>query len=379
MAGIYFHIPFCRQACHYCDFHFSTSLATAAEMMEAMCAELLQRRDYMNGKTIQTVYFGGGTPSLIPSSAIERFVNTVRNEYLLHDEAEITLEANPDDLSDSALSEWKRIGINRLSIGIQSFHDEDLSYMHRSHSAGQARDAVQCARRHGFKDLTVDLIYGTPTMNDERWLENLAVLEDLDLPHFSAYSLTVEPRTALQQLVRTRALAAPDDETAASQFNILMDWARSHGYEHYEISNFAKPGRYSRHNTAYWKGEHYLGIGPSAHSFNGHERYWNIRNNPDYLRRMAQSLPLGEGEVLSSIDQYNEFVLTSLRTQWGIRLARLQELFGTMFLDHFMLEKSAAEKQGWLKYDGETVVLTDAGRLYADHIAADLFMAKGGQ
>lgn len=374
MSGIYFHIPFCRKACHYCDFHFSTSLAAMSSLEDALAAELALRTDLAVDSKVETVYFGGGTPSLLPPASITRLLDAVRKKFRLDPDAEVTLEANPDDLSDQSLAAWKAAGVNRLSIGIQSFRDADLHYMNRSHSAAEALQAVERARAAGFRDLTIDLIYGTPGMDDAAWEENLRILSGLELPHFSAYSLTVEPKTALAGFVRKGTAAAPEEEQSVRQFRRLAGWAREHGYEHYEISNFARNGRYSRHNTSYWKGTPYLGIGPSAHSFDGTRRSWNISNNPEYIRSINAGIRPAESEELSVSERFNESVLTGLRTMWGVDHAVLYGAFGAAALKRFLEAAASLQDKGWLTVSEKRTVLTDEGKLFADLIASELFL-----
>lgn len=373
MAGVYLHIPFCRQACHYCDFHFSTSRQKVDDMVAAMVKEIELRKEFLKDRSLSTVYFGGGTPSLLTVTQLNTLLLELSRHFTFLENAEITLEANPDDISAATLKEWKSAGINRLSIGVQSFSDEDLRFMNRAHSAAEAVAAIRLAREMDFRNLTIDLIYGTPTMNDEMWQNNLAMLKEFDLPHFSSYALTVEPRTALAQFVRNRIVAMPEEEQAAAQFHQLMQWARENGYEHYEISNFAKPGRYSRHNTAYWQGEHYLGIGPSAHSFNGQERSWNIRNNPEYIRAITTDEIPTEKESLTVEQRYNEYVMTALRTQWGIQRDVVGKKFGEDALSHLEEKLLRVKSNSWIADNGTQILLTDAGKLFADHIASELF------
>jgi oxygen-independent coproporphyrinogen-3 oxidase len=373
MAGLYFHIPFCHQACHYCDFHFSTVTRDTDNMVRAMLNELELRNAYFNDEGISTIYFGGGTPSLLSAEQLRQLLEFSARLFKVEQDAEVTLETNPEDITEENLLQWKTMGINRLSIGIQSFRDEDLQYMNRNHSARQSLEVVQLARQFSFDNLTIDLIYGTPTMNDEDWEFNLDVLRSLDLPHFSAYSLTVEPRTALAKLVQSRTYLAPEEDQSARQFFRLMEWAKEFGYEHYEISNFAKPGRYSRHNTAYWNGVNYLGIGPSAHSFNGAIRHWNIRNNQEYIRSVLNDKLPEEQEELSVRERYNEYVLTSLRTQWGMDTAKVKALFGETIYHKCLEALRQLEHPEWMEESEGKIVLSMRGKLFADHIASMLF------
>lgn len=373
MSGLYLHIPFCRQACHYCDFHFSTVQKSLPDLMEAMRQELRMRTAELPGSTIDTVYFGGGTPSLLPIGELEATFRVIRELFHVSETAEITLEANPDDLDPAALEAWRSLGINRLSVGIQSFHEADLRYMNRVHTAEEALSAVQRARAAGFELLTIDLIYGTPGMDDEKWLENLEVLRGLGLDHFSAYSLTVEPRTALDKLIRQRVLHDTDEEQAARQFGLLLDWAEANGFEHYEISNFARPGRYSQHNTAYWFGAPYLGVGPSAHSFDGSIRSAVIRNNHEYIRSIqAGQLPL-ERESIAPASVFNEYLLTRLRTQWGVPFEDVRARFGSAALKQVMEQLEKVRETGWLESYAGGFRLSRQGKFFADTVAAGFF------
>lgn len=375
MAGIYFHIPFCKQACHYCDFHFSTSAKYKDEILQAMLKELELQKDYLGTETIETIYFGGGTPSVIDPSEIQRFIDQVAKQHHVSTDAEVTLEANPDDLSPQRVKELRQTDINRFSIGIQSFFEEDLRWMNRAHNAQEADAAIKRVQDAGFENITADLIYGYPLLSDEKWKTNLAKIHELNIPHVSAYSMTVETRTALAHFIAKGKQPEMNDSQSADQFTYMMGQLREWGYEHYETSNFAKPGHYSRHNTNYWKGVSYLGIGPSAHSFNGETRKWNIANNAKYLEALLVDRVPAEIEVLTPEDRVNEYIMTSLRTMWGMDMTRVDREFGSGYSAE--IEKNAAEffDKGWLeKKDGDTVVLTDAGKLFSDHIASELFI-----
>jgi putative oxygen-independent coproporphyrinogen III oxidase len=374
MAGIYFHIPFCHQACHYCDFHFSTLKGAERSMVDAMVTELRLRAVELQGENIETIYFGGGTPSILAPGLLALLLEAASDIFRVEPGAEITLEANPEDLTVERMSAWRNMGINRLSIGIQSFQDIDLRYMNRNHDAEQAVACIEAARSLGFHDLTIDLIYGTPTMDDAAWENNLSRMAELDLPHFSAYALTVEPRTALHHMVRNRLVTEPEEEQAARQFHILMEWAKSNGYEHYEISNFSRSGRHSRHNTSYWQGKPYLGIGPSAHGFSRNVRRWNVRNNTAYIKSLQQGDTCYEEEVLGRDDLYNEFVMTGMRTKWGVDRKELTGRFGEELLAHFEEHLLRSIDPRWVEDRQGVVVLTDAGKLFADRIASALFI-----
>src|SRR5476651_2419435 len=314
MAGIYIHIPFCKQACHYCDFHFSTSLKYRDEMVQAIVKEIRLQMHYLNGETIETVYFGGGTPSLLNSGEINQVIDTITRLHHVATNAEITLEANPDDLDQQKVMALRQTPVNRFSIGIQSFFDEDLLWMNRAHRSDEAEASVKRTQDAGFENITADLIYGFPLLTDAKWQQNMAKLFALNVPHVSAYSLTVEPRTALASFIKNKKQAPVSDQQSAEQFLMLMAEMDKRGFEHYEISNFSKPGQYSRHNTNYWRGVKYLGIGPSAHSFNGDTRQWNIANNAKYLAGLTTGTIPAETETLTEENRLNEYIMTSLRT-----------------------------------------------------------------
>jgi oxygen-independent coproporphyrinogen-3 oxidase len=375
MSGIYFHIPFCKQACHYCNFHFSTSLRLKEGVISAMLKELEARRDYLPETSLSSIYFGGGTPSLLDEQDIDRFFKHIERYFTIEEGAEITLEANPDDLDHEKLKMLANSPINRLSIGIQSFKEEDLTFMNRAHNAKEARHCIDDALKMGFKDFSIDLIYGSPTTSDEDWATNLAIALDYNTPHLSCYALTVEEKTALHHFVATGKSPAVDEEKAARQFQYLMNTAKSAGYQHYEISNFALPGRYAKHNTSYWQRAPYLGIGPAAHSFNGLSRQWNIANNALYIKALEATPPLSffEEELLSKDDRYNEYIMTGLRTMWGVNLAQIKEL-GEQYASYFQKHSESLLKEGTLRTDNATFYLSDEGRLLADGIAASLFV-----
>jgi oxygen-independent coproporphyrinogen III oxidase len=377
MAGIYLHIPFCRQACHYCNFHFSTSLKGKNDFIPALLKEMDRRKDYIGSSAIATVYFGGGTPSLLEPAQLKAILDRLREIYALQTDVEITMEANPDDMADPAtVRAWREAGVNRLSIGIQSFFEADLEWMNRAHNAAQAAECIRLAKGEGFDNLSIDLIYGGPTLPDSHWKMNVERAVAMHIPHLSCYALTVEPRTALDQLIRVhkRQDVSPDDQ--ARQFLLLMEWTAAAGYEHYEISNFALPGHRSRHNSAYWRGETYLGLGPSAHSFNGVSREWNVSNNALYITSLSaadlESSTIIEKEILTPVQQLNEYIMISLRTIEGCDLRYVTEKFGTERARN--LEKRAERYvSGGKMTMTEKLVLTKDGRLLADGIAADLF------
>jgi oxygen-independent coproporphyrinogen-3 oxidase len=374
LAGIYIHIPFCKQACHYCDFHFSTSLRNKEELVSALCKEIELRKDYPGTKQISTIYFGGGTPSVLTKAEIEQILETVENNFVVDKNAEITLEANPDDLNASKTGELADAGINRLSIGIQSFLDEHLQLMNRSHTSVQATDAVKNAQKSGIKNISIDLIYGLPNLTEEKWKYNLEQAFYLDVPHLSAYCLTVEKKTALNHLIKNKSIILPEEPIVLEQFETLMEEAGKHGFTHYEISNFCKENMYSRHNSSYWKNETYLGIGPSAHSYDGRSRQWNIANNPLYIKGVTVAEPVFEKEVLSAADKFNEYVMTRLRTIWGINLDFIESNFGKLILEEMLTDSKQYIEDGYMQQNKETVTLTRKGKFLADKIASDLFI-----
>jgi oxygen-independent coproporphyrinogen III oxidase len=327
MAGIYIHIPFCRKACNYCNFHFSTSTKLQKDFTDALLKEISLQKNYLF-EHVATVYFGGGTPSILPSEDIDSILKKLKDTFQVDVDAEITLEANPDDITATKLAEWKAIGINRLSIGIQSFFEEDLRWMNRAHNAKQAVECIELAQQSGFDNLTIDLIYGTPSLTDEHWKYNVQKAIELNIPHLSCYALTVEPRTALEKMIEQKKIENVNTEKQARHFEMLMQWIQLAGYEHYEISNFAKPGFKSKHNSSYWQGKSYLGLGPSAHSFNGSSRQWNVANNALYIQSLNKGAVPFEIEVLTKEQQLNEYIMTSLRTMEGLSLKKVTDEFG---------------------------------------------------
>ncbi|MBR9922333.1 MAG: radical SAM family heme chaperone HemW [Bacteroidetes bacterium] len=373
MAGIYLHIPFCKQACHYCNFHFSTSLRLKEPLVDALLKELDMQANFLGGETVESVYFGGGTPSLLGANDLSLLLDKIRSLHRLSPNAEITLEANPDDVKPDKLQVWKDQGINRLSIGIQSFHEKDLQFMNRAHNAREALECTQLARKAGFELLTIDLIYGSPTTSQKDWEENLRIFKELDIPHLSAYALTVEPGTALDHFIKKGKTGEVDDKKAALQFEYHIERMEAWGYEHYEISNFSLPGKYARHNTSYWFGAPYLGIGPAAHSFKPGLRQWNIAHNPKYIQAIAANQIPAEKEILSTDDQYNEYVLTRLRTQWGCDITDLQKM-GASYLQHFKQQAIPYLESKQLLQTEKAFVLSKDAKFLADGVAADLFI-----
>ena len=371
MAGIYIHIPFCKQACHYCDFHFSTTMKHKTRMVDALCAEIELRKEEIDDE-IHTIYFGGGTPSLLTSEEIERIIDEVRLHYQVTQYPEVTLEANPDDLSEAVITNLAESTVNRLSIGIQSFFEEDLKLMNRAHNAEEALRSIELTKAN-FDNYSIDLIYGIPEMTEERWLENLQKALAFDVPHISCYALTVEPKTALKKFIEKGIVAPVDDEMAQKHHDILVAETEKKGLDNYEFSNFGKPGFYSENNMAYWHGETYLGIGPSAHSYNGTSRSWNVANNAKYMAAIEEnSLPL-EREVLSQVDKYNEYVMTRLRTMWGISLQEVEEFFGSEYLDYLLKQAKNHISLELLLSDEDFLIVTKKGKFLSDGIASDLF------
>ena len=376
MAGIYIHIPFCKQACHYCDFHFSTNQETRTELVQSIVKEIKIQHDYLGGEIIRTIYFGGGTPSMLGVRELALTLEAIRTSQNVMDGAEITLEANPDDLSLQKLKELSALGINRLSIGIQSFHQDILTFLNRAHDASTAVTCIRHAREAGFNNISIDLIYGIPNETDAEWKEDIRQAIALQPDHLSCYSLTIEPKTVFGKWSASGKLKPADDETAAHHLEILMDELERAGFEHYEISNFSKPGFQSKHNSSYWKQEKYLGLGPSAHSYNGSSRQFNVRNNNLYIRSLKNDLIPFEKEDLSREDLINEFILTTLRTQWGTNLKKLKQDFGydlwnknTDYLSKILKGELAILKD-------DVLMLTRKGKLLADKISSDLFVVN---
>jgi len=373
MAGIYFHIPFCKQACHYCDFHFSTSLKYRGEMLAAMEKEISLQTGYLDDKRIESIYFGGGTPSLLEVDDLSRLMDAVALYFDILPDVEITLEANPDDLDGRKVLALRRTPVNRFSIGIQSFFEEDLRWMNRAHNAIEARKAIQRVQDSGYDNITADLIYGYPLLTDEKWERNINQLLEFDIPHISAYSITVEPQTALAAYIRKGNQLPMNEEQSAAQFVRLMERLEGADYEQYEISNFAKPGQYARHNSNYWRGVSYLGIGPSAHSFDGYTRQWNVRNNAHYIQSIRQGNVPSEREELSTRDRVNEYIMTALRTVWGVDLEYVERSFGTSYKAVLRSELQPFVSRGEVRLVDQVATLSRTGKLLADRIAAELF------
>ncbi len=373
MQGLYIHIPFCKKACHYCDFHFSTSLKYKSDLLAALHTEIALQANYLPKKTLNTIYFGGGTPSLLAQNEVDDILSTVSKHYTIATNAEITLEANPDDINTAMVKGLKQAGINRLSIGIQSFFEEDLLWMNRAHNAAQANACIDIALQSGIENITADLIYGYPLLTDEKWQANMEQMLDTGINHLSAYSLTVEAKTALAHQIKKGNTPPPIPDQAARHFEMLMDAIAAKGWQHYEISNYCKADNFALHNTNYWKNEPYLGIGPSAHSYNGKERQWNVANNAQYITAMQNDTLPAEIEQLSPVDTFNEYIMTGLRTQWGINLQTISERWGENFSIQLEKEISVFIQNGTIKLQNSAYTLTREGKLLADYISSELF------
>ena len=380
MSALYIHIPFCKQACYYCDFHFSTTLNRKDEMIHALVKELQLRKNEFKNQTIETIYFGGGTPSLLTIEEIQLLVDTITNNYTVVEFPEITLEANPDDLTNAKISELASSPINRLSIGIQSFFDEDLQLMNRAHNSKEAKNCLLEATRH-FDNITVDLIYGIPNMTSERWLQNLQLVFGFGINHISSYALTVEPKTALATFIRQGKYSNVSEELALEHFNILVAETKEQGFVHYEVSSFGKPDYFSKHNTSYWFGKSYIGVGPSAHSFNGKERSWNVSNNIKYIKQIQAGEIPQETEELSKNDRFNELVMTGLRTIWGVSLDKVEQEYGVEYKEQLLKSSKRFMTQGLLEIvissDGKyakKLKTSEKGKFLVDGLASELFV-----
>ncbi|WP_338841504.1 radical SAM family heme chaperone HemW [Flavobacterium ginsenosidimutans] len=372
MSGIYIHIPFCKQACHYCDFHFSTSMKKKDDMVLALAKEIGMRKNEFKEEIVETIYFGGGTPSVLSNDEINFLISEVYKNYKVIENPEITLEANPDDLSSERILELSKSPINRLSIGIQSFYEEDLKMMNRAHNSAEAKKCLEETTKY-FDNISLDLIYGIPGMSDEMWKQNIQTALDFGIPHISSYALTVEPKTALSKLIQTGKVAEPQDEVASNHFMILVEMLQKNGFIHYELSNFGKENYFSKNNSAYWLGKKYIGIGPSAHSYDGEKRGWNIANNSLYLKAIQNDeLPI-ESEVLTVSDRYNEYIMTGLRTIWGVSLDRIEKEFGSEYLNYLLEQSQKFLNDDLLSIENNILKPTPKGKFLTDGIASDLF------
>jgi oxygen-independent coproporphyrinogen-3 oxidase len=385
MSGIYIHIPFCKQACHYCDFHFSTSIKKKDEMVLALAKEIRMRKKEFENDTIETIYFGGGTPSILQISDLRFLIDEVYKNFTVSENLEITLEANPDDLSRERIIELSKSPINRLSIGIQSFFEEDLTMMNRAHNSAEARKCLEEATKY-FDNISLDLIYGIPDssqngeqaqqMSNEKWKQNIETALSFGIPHISSYALTVEPKTALNKLIQTGKIAKPKDEVAEEHFQILVEMLEKNGFIHYELSNFGKENYFSKNNSAYWLGKKYIGIGPSAHSYDGISRSWNISNNTIYLKSLEENKLPNEIEILSKTDRYNEYIMTGLRTIWGVSLDRIEKEFGTTYLEYLTNQAQKFLDDNLLSIEENVLKATKKGKFLTDGIASDLFLVN---
>jgi oxygen-independent coproporphyrinogen-3 oxidase len=381
MSGIYIHIPFCKQACLYCDFHFSTSLKKKNEMVLALAKEIALRKSEFQDDAVETIYFGGGTPSILQIADIRLLIDEVYRNYKVVDNPEITLEANPDDLTPilsfrgtrNLFKEFKAIGVNRLSIGIQSFFEDDLKLMNRAHNSEEAKSCLEIATQY-FDNISIDLIYGMPNMSNEKWLHNIETALSFNIPHISSYALTVEPKTALHTFIQKGIIPQLDDEVAQEHFHLLVDKLEENGFIHYELSNFGKENYFSKNNSSYWLGKKYIGIGPSAHSYNGISRSWNVSNNALYLKSISENILPSETETLTKTDRYNEYVMTGLRTIWGISLNRIETEFGKTYLDYLNQQAAKYIEDHLLFVDDNILRITKSGKFLSDGIASDLFL-----
>ena len=377
-CAIYIHIPFCKQACFYCDFHFSTSLKKKDELIFCLVKELEIRKDELQNEVVETIYFGGGTPSLLTIDELQLLIDTIYKNYKVVENPEITLEANPDDLSKSKIIELSKSPINRVSIGIQSFFDKDLKSMNRTHTSSEAKKCLSTATSN-FENISIDLMYGIPNMTNQQWKENLQIAFDFGINHISSYALTVEPKTALHSFIKQGKYPNVDEAVAKQHFDILVEETAKNGFVHYEISNFGKPNYFSKHNASYWQGKKYLGIGPSAHSFNKTHRSWNVANNTKYIKEIQLGNLPYEIEKLSKKDQFNEYVMTGLRTIWGVSLERIQQEFGAKFHKKLVTSSQKFIHQGLLEIsitsnEAKILKTTQKGKFLVDGLASDLFI-----
>ena len=375
MAGIYIHIPFCRKACHYCNFHFSTSLAKTEAMETSILKEITLRSSELE-EEVQTIYFGGGTPSILAPATIDKMLQTLKAQYSISSNPEITLEANPDDITAEKAKAWKQMGINRFSIGVQSFADENLQWMNRAHDASQSMDCIQIIREAGFQNFSIDLIYGTPGQTQQGWIKDLEKAIELKIPHLSCYALTVEEGTALHHMIGSGKKQKISADEQAERFEALVQLSTKAGYIHYEISNLAMPGKESKHNSAYWEGKPYLGFGPSAHSFSGTKRSWNIAENLKYIQSIEAGILPREEETLREIDQLNEYIMTSLRSIKGMQKGVIETRWGMDKLQIISTEIEQFIRSGKIMANENAWVLTGEGRFFADGIASSLFFLE---
>ena len=373
MSAIYIHIPYCKKKCSYCNFHFSISQSGIDEMINSIVKELKLRKNYLNSE-IKTIYFGGGTPSILNKKHLEKLFDKIRSTFNVSENAEISFECNPDDLNKEKLILLKYLGVNRLSIGIQSFDDKDLKFMNRSHNSDEAINSVKLAQEVGFDNISIDLIYSLPSQSVENWQKNLEIAFSLNIQHISSYSLTIEKNTQLSHLIKTKKITELDEKTSSEHFNLLLKESKKNEFIQYEISNFGKEGYFSKHNSSYWENKNYLGIGPSAHSYNGESRSWNISNNKNYIEIISENKLPSETEILTKNQKYNEYIFTSLRTMWGVDLKLVQEKFDEKIYNYLLLQVVKWKETSDILHTKNTLKLTEKGKLLADAIASDLFI-----
>jgi oxygen-independent coproporphyrinogen-3 oxidase len=372
MSGIYLHIPFCKKACHYCNFHFSTSMRHADKMIAVIHAELQLRKKEAQ-RPVETIYFGGGTPSVLSKEHIVGMLDQVHQHYDVIQSPEITLEANPDDLTLEYMQALQEVGINRLSIGIQSFHDSELKLMNRAHNASQALSSVTLAKKE-FDNVSIDLLFGNPNTTLDDWKRNLDHALQLEVPHISSYALTLEPKTALERFVDKGVVSLLDENVVEAQFHHLVDTLTQAGYDHYELSSFGKPGYHSQNNTGYWQGKTYLGIGPSAHGFDGNQRYWNVSNNASYMQQITKGELPQTIEKLSVVDIFNESIMIGLRASWGVSLQAMENKLGLRYRQHLEDQAKRFMDEGLLHIENNALKTTRKGAFLADGISAELFL-----
>ena len=375
MSGIYIHIPFCKQACHYCDFHFSTSLKKKDEMVLALANEISLRKNEFQDEVVETIYFGGGTPSILSTEDLRFLIDEVYENYEVLENPEITVEANPDDLTEERIIELSKSKVNRLSIGIQSFFEDDLQLMNRAHNSEEASKSLEIASQY-FDNISLDLIYGIPGSSNEKWKQNIDKALSFGINHISSYALTVEPKTALDKFIKKGIIKQPDDEVAQKQFHILVETLQEIGFVHYELSNFGKPDYFSKNNSSYWLGKKYIGIGPSAHSYDGVNRGWNVSNNSLYIKSIQENKVPIETETLTITDRYNEYIMTGLRTIWGVSLERIENDFGKFYLDYLNKEVKRFLEDDLLSIEENVLRATKKGKFLCDGIASYLFLVN---
>ena len=374
MSGIYLHVPFCKSKCAYCNFFSLVTEKKVNDYVEALKREIVDRRPYLGDELVETIYFGGGTPSLLPTKCVEEILELLRKNYNIISNPEITLEINPDTIDKEKMSALKQLGVNRMSVGIQSFNDDDLKYLGRRHDSRHAMRVLEDLKAVDFEKITLDLIYGMPTLTEEKWNKNLDIFFSTGITHLSAYALTVEPKTILGQKIEKGELQGVSEEETIRHYDILVDRTKANGFEHYEISNFAKEGCRSQHNSIYWKDVKYLGLAPSAHSYDGNSRQWNVSNLTKYIQLVGSSEEYYEKEILTLDDKFNEYVMTSLRTSWGCDIEKIERDYGKSYASHFLKNVKKYLEAGEMLKDVNTYKLTDEGMLFADGIAAELFV-----